>query len=287
MSPPPAKDPGWTSASAPSASGPGGGGPSAASRMLTCGGLCSVESLRPYFDVDTSDVLSRAAGAVRHLPSNDGFRRRALYADGVSAGTTDEEGGGTEAAPSGVGKGPDLYGPVWLSMTLAFVIAVTSNLSLYAHHATRGDPEEEWEYDIGKLLRAVSVVYAFSTGLPAALSFAIRILGIERGDGRGGLAELVCVYGYSLVGFVPAAVLCVAPVDGVKWTALLVATAMSGVLVLRNVAGPIIEGAVAEGSGGGGGMGGLKGKGGGLILAIVACHFVFMIVVKLTFYHHR
>lgn len=244
-----------------------------------------MENLRPYFDVDTSDVLARAGGAVRHLPSNDGFVRQVLYADCGAAGTENEDGGEAgDGAPSG-GKGPDLYGPVWLSMTLAFVVAVTSNISLYAHHTSRGDPGEEWDYDIGKLLRAVSVVYAFSVGLPAALSFAIRLAGVARGE-RGGPAELVCVYGYSLVAYLPAALLCVAPVDWLKWTALLLATAMSGMLVLRNVAGPIIEAAVAGGSGGGG-MDGLKGKGGGLILAIVACHLVFMIVVKLTFYHHR
>ena len=56
---------------------------------------------------------------------------------------------------------------------------------------------------------------------------------------------------------------------------------LSGMLVLRNVAGSILS------SSGGGGMGGLQGKGGGMIMSIVGFHFVFFLVMKIAFYHHH
>lgn len=274
-------------------------------KLFTCGGLCSVEALRPYFDVDTADVVVRVKGSLRYCLVDNGFRQEVLYSDNAlrSADRNSDGGGGDDGAgvvaaagaspdPPSAGKGPDLYGPVWIALTLVFCVAVTSNMSLYVHHRHRGSlvgaggtaAEEEWDYDINQLLRATWILYSFSFGLPAALCFA---LGLTAGGGGGhglGLADLVCLYGYSLVPFLPASWLCVVPYGWVKWLVLLAATVASGMLVLRNVVGPIVE-SVGGGSGTGF-IGAMQGKSAGLIVSVAVCHFVFFFVMKLAFYHH-
>eukprot|EP00585_Thalassiosira_rotula_P005921 CAMPEP_0196133614 /NCGR_PEP_ID=MMETSP0910-20130528/2766_1 /TAXON_ID=49265 /ORGANISM="Thalassiosira rotula, Strain GSO102" /LENGTH=401 /DNA_ID=CAMNT_0041393357 /DNA_START=59 /DNA_END=1261 /DNA_ORIENTATION=+ len=253
-------------------------------KLLTCGGICSVESLRPYFDVDTADIFVRMKGALQYCMVVDGFRNEVLYSDnalrlayrstseGGDGGTT----GGGEAASSGgnndiaephggmggnyqtqtstsSGKGPDLYGPIWITLTLVFFVAVTSNMSLYIHHHRKTKKsivdeggtaaEEQWDYDINQLLHATWILYSFSIGLPSVVYFVFRLMGVGNNGGNGGLGlvELVCLYGYSLVPYLPAVFLCIVPASWLQWLFLAVATTFSGMLVLRNLAGPILE----------------------------------------------
>lgn len=241
------------------------------SKFVTCGGMCSVDVLRPYFDVDTADILVRMRGSVRYCMVNDGFKNEVLYSDnalrlayrdtatgGNNGGNDDAgEGGGSEGtptatsgggaeSPSSSGKGPDLYGPIWITLTLVFFVAVTSNMSLYLHHHKTKQSivdeggiaaEEEWDYDINQLLHATWILYSFSTGLPALLYFVLKLAGVN----NVGLVELVCLYGYSLVPFLPAAWLCVLPYGWIQWMSLTAATTLSGMLVLRNLLGPILS----------------------------------------------
>ena len=137
--------------------------------------------------------------------------------------------------------------------------------------------EEEWDYDINQLLHATWILYSFSFLLPMGFYFVFRLSGIYSLS----MADLICLYGYSLVPFVPTSWICVAPVSWLQWVSLCISTVISGMLVLRNVTGPILESGAA---GGGGGMG--QGKSGGLIMAVIGCHFVFFLVMKLVFYHH-
>lgn len=238
------------------------------SKVLTCGGRCSVEVLQPYFDIDTVDVIDRVKGSLRYCLVDGGFRQKVLYCNEavqLACRNSENDSAGIVAAaaapptPSSLAKGPDLYGPVWIAMTLAFCVAATSNISLYAHHAShRGSvvgeggtaAEEEWDYDINQLLRATWILYSFALGVPTALCFAISLAGGGGSCSGLGLVDLVCLYGYSLVPYLPATWLGAVPFGWAKWIVLLVATAVSGMLVLKNVAGPIAEsvGAV-EGTG--------------------------------------
>jgi hypothetical protein len=88
------------------------------------------------------------------------------------------------------------------------------------------------------------------------------------------LVDWVCYYGYSLVPFLPIVILCVIPWGIVSWVLLLVGTIMSGLFVLRNVAGPLLSSDV-----------GLA-KAPPIILLILGSHFIFLLFMKFTFYHH-
>ena len=229
-------------------------------RVTSC---LSIESHQRHFDVDTADVWTRIKGAVLYCTVVDGFRNDVLRGGGAvaameavgngdgGAGTLSNPGDDATQAPqppptSSTGKGPDLYGPAWISMTLAFLIAVTSNASLYFHH-TKKDISSEFDYDIDHVLRATSILYAFSFGLPTLLWLVFRVLGVL----SLGLVDLVCLYGYSLVPFLPACIVCIAPFHWVAWTALAAAGGASVTLVLKNVTGPILEGDGVGGNKGG------------------------------------
>jgi hypothetical protein len=287
-------------------------------KFLTCGGLLSINSLSPYFDIDTSDIVLRIKSSVRYCNVVDGFRNEVLYSDnaailsarsaagrsaagGNGGGGSGGEGGGesgdstignTIPGGGGGGKGPDLYGPTWITMTLVFFLAVTSNISLYFHHTNKNKKsimdevdeggiaaEEEWDYDINQLLHATWILYSFSFILPMVLYVIFRLMNVISFS----IVDLICLYGYSLVPYMASTWICMFPVSWLQWLVLGVSTVISGLLVLRNVTGPIMES--SAGGGGGGGMGG-QGKSGGLIMAVIGCHFIFFLVLKLGFYHH-
>jgi len=243
------------------------------SKLLSCGGLCSIQVLQPYFDIDTADVFVRMKGSIQYVLVMDGFRNEVLYSDnafrlayrdtsGSGSSSEGEEGEGADgssedkAAPTATlpalqpqpattssGKGPDLYGPIWLTMTLVFFVAVTSNISLYIHHTKKNKSivideggeaaEEEWDYDINQLLHATWILYSFTVGIPTLLYFLLRLVGSGSSSSSSlGLVELICLYGYSLVPYLPVAWFCILPYSWVQWLFLTIATVLSGMLVL-------------------------------------------------------
>ena len=313
--------------------------PSFLSNLLTCG---IIPHLIPYFDVDTSDIYFRMKATFQYCLVNDGFRNEVLYSvvntrnpggedEDDNGEEEEEEEAGVELAhqqskpaanpsveaitrttspttpnpPSNIVQkiGPDLYGPTWITLTLVFFVAVTSNMSLYVHHYHQRQiqlknivneggvaAEEEWEYDINQLLRATSILYSFSFGLPTVLYLLLRLLGgnnISPSITNLGLADLICIYGYSLVPYLPVTWICIAPYNWVQWSVLGIATLLSGMLVLRNVVGSIILASNSRRGGADLGGGGMQGKSGGMIMCLVGCHLVFYFVLKLAVYHHH
>ena len=73
----------------------------------------------------------------------------------------------------------------------------------------------------------------------------------------------------------PATVLCLIPVAIVEWISLSVATFISVVFILRNVAGPLLAADVTQT------------KSGPLLLAILGTHVILLLTLKLAFYHHK
>ena len=85
------------------------GGP--LSWITSCLACCTVHTYKSYFDLDTEDVKTRIKAAVTSFYKADFFRNEVL---GVGERTDTL-------------KGPDLYGPFWITMTLIFIVAVCIN----------------------------------------------------------------------------------------------------------------------------------------------------------------
>jgi len=90
------------------------------------------------------------------------------------------------------------------------------------------------------------------------------------------LVDLICLYGYSLVPFLPATVFCAVPDEPLVWFLLTVATVVSLIFVMRNVAGPVL----------GGGDQRKRQVGGPVLGSMIGCHICFLLVLKLGFYRH-
>jgi hypothetical protein len=206
------------SSSSPSSSSSSSSSPAAAATTLLS--YLTPSFYQSLFDVDTADVLTRLRAALLPSPSSS-----------------------PSAFANACNGRPDWYGPVWVSLSLIFVIASGSQLAGWLAHlgdaevgsatgAAAGASASPLRYDIGELSSAIFVVYAFAFWSPMVLRAMMAYLGL----GRGGLANagagevapqtpsssssssgaavllpgsvpgLVCIWGYSLAPYVPAAV---------------------------------------------------------------------------------
>ncbi|XP_029071505.1 protein YIPF2 isoform X2 [Monodon monoceros] len=170
-------------------------------------GFWTFSYYQSFFDVDTSQVLDRIKGSLLPRPGHN-FVRHHLR------------------------NRPDLYGPFWICATLAFVLAVTGNLTLVL--AQRRDPSIHYspQFHKGKrsgqglvpggggsamaqgrlpALPAVTVagtaIYCYAWLVPLALwGFLQWRKGVRERMGPYTFLETVCVYGYSLFVFLPTVV---------------------------------------------------------------------------------
>jgi len=86
-------------------------------------------------------------------------------------------------------------------------------------------------YNFELLSIAVSLVYAYGLGLPAALWLALRYLGVSEWS----LVEAIAVWGYGQFVWIPVAFLCVIPVPLVRWILVGLAFGLSGYFLVANV----------------------------------------------------
>jgi hypothetical protein len=210
----------------------------------------SFQTYSKYFNIDTVDVQNRITGSIAFVNTPDHFREQVL--------------GGND------GKGPDLYGPIWVTLTLVFFVALTSNLARYIH-SDGGGSGLSFEYDIRHLVNAMWVLFGFVFVVPVSNYVLFRCMGVSCFT----MIELVCLYGYSMTAFFPASFMCLVPMAGWDWTVLLAATVLSALLILRNVAGPILQSQQTQQ------------KAGPILIYIMVTHFIFYLVMKLMFYHHK
>nr|XP_044998517.1 protein YIPF2 isoform X3 [Jaculus jaculus] len=130
-----------------------------------------------FFDVDTAQVLDRIKGSLLPWPGHN-FVRHHLR------------------------NRPDLYGPFWICATLAFVLAVTGNLTLVL--AQRRDPSIHYSPQFHKVTVAGITIYCYAWLVPLALWGFLRWRqGARERIGPYTFLETVCVYGYSLFVFIP------------------------------------------------------------------------------------
>lgn len=152
-----------------------------------------IATYKPYFNVDTSDVLERI---LRSFLLNQGeFIKK-------------------------TGQTPDLYGPFWICTTLIFVTASLGNYATYIMNY------ESWEFDISKVNWAAGIFYGYTCIVPLALYFLLKYLDLSLGA-----VQLWCLYGYSLFVFIPASVLSLIPLVAFKWAIIAAAGLISASFV--------------------------------------------------------
>lgn len=154
-----------------------------------------------FFDVDTSQVLDRIKGSLLPHPGYN-FVRHHLR------------------------NRPDLYGPFWICATLAFVLAVTGNLTLVL--AQRRDSSIHYSPQFHKVTVAGITIYCYAWLVPLALWGFLRWRqGTREHMELYTFLETVCVYGYSLSVFVPTVILWLIPVEWLQWLFGALALALS------------------------------------------------------------
>lgn len=150
---------------------------------------------RPYFDVDTRDVLTRCL--VGLMPVGKPFFER-------------------------VEGNPDLYGPFWVTTTILFLLGIASNFAEYIAYWWAG-AGDHWTYNFHKISIAVAVFYAFIAIAPVLMWLLQRF--VVRG--KLTVVQVYCLYGYSLTAFLIATPFCIAPVEWVRWLVIMLACVVS------------------------------------------------------------
>jgi len=229
--------------------------------------MLQISTLQKNFDVDTVDIKERVVGSLTtaHIPEH--FLGVILNGDGKSS---------------------DLYGPFWICMTLVMFVSVTANTSKFLH---RDETVNDIEFDINHLFNSFAILLSYAFLLPTILYALITCI-LPTNANRAKpftLVDLVALYGYSLVPYLIASLLCLIPSSFIEWVVLGAATGMSLLLILRNIAGPLIryvhqstQGQPYESGGNA-----LEKLVGSFLMVLIGFHVVLFLIMKFTFYYHR
>ncbi|CAG9464143.1 unnamed protein product [Pedinophyceae sp. YPF-701] len=185
----------------------------------------SLARYRGYFDVDTRDVLGRAAYPIAYFWKPDFFEA--------------------------VQRNPDLYGPFWVTTTLVFSAAVMGNMHEWIEYHFRsakpdgGDGDNgtgagAWFYDVDKVSYSAILFYGYVTVIPLLFWLVMKYFRSPQP-----LIALVCIYGYSLSPFIPVSALSVIPSTELQWVLVAVATALSAIFLVLNFRSCILQ-AIAD-----------------------------------------
>lgn len=180
----------------------GPGGLSSVFPACACLRCLDIAYYQQYFNVETDDVVARLRCALLAYKGDTIFDQH------------------TEA---------DLYGPLWISATVALTLFSVSNLSKFLE-AWLHD-EAGWTYDFSLLFSAFSILFGYVVGGASLLWGAFR----WRGHQECKLADLLCIYGYAGTVWMPMTLLCIIPVDAVRWASVVLASGYSTFFLNNNL----------------------------------------------------
>jgi len=202
----------------------------------------SLDYYKFMFDVDTTQVLHRLL--------------RSLFPFGKSFFDV-------------ISPTPDLYGPFWVVTTLVFMTAAVSNFGSYLNYVNNPNHGAvPYDYDFTILSYGAATFYGYW------LVFSFAVWGICRYWNVGlKLAEIFCIYGYSLFIFVPISILCVIPIVALQWCLVAITGAESTVFLCWNFFNILKRDHLK--------------KGVPLLLVMAACHLGLALVLKLYFFAYK
>jgi hypothetical protein len=124
---------------------------------------------------------------------------------------------------------PDLYGLIWISTTLVFVLASLGNCATYLMEK-HTDKTTSWKFDVSYMNVAAGSIYGYVIVVPLAYYFLLQYLGAN-----ANLVRFWCMWGYSLFIFVPTSFLLLIPVEILRWILILAAGIASSCFVCLNL----------------------------------------------------
>ncbi|KAK9742415.1 hypothetical protein RND81_03G171200 [Saponaria officinalis] len=160
-------------------------------------GMFNIYSYTQYFNVDTDIVLNRLLSSLD--PRTGDFFTK-------------------------IDANPDLYGLIWISTTLVFVIAALGNLATYLIGSST------WSFDVSFMSLAAGAVYGYAIVVPLAFYFLLQYMGSP-----ASLVRFWCMWGYSLFIFVLSCFVLVIPVEFLRWVIILLASGVSACFVASNL----------------------------------------------------
>ena len=135
----------------------------------------------------------------------------------------------------------DLYGWVWVPITLIFAVAAAGNFASYLTYALQGQVAE-WQYDFTKLGLSAAIIAWYVVCCPgfawAAMTIWLHLDVL--------LIDHFCLYGYSLFPYIPAAVVMIIPLEWLRWVLMVIACLIVCAFLIRNYF-PVIRSRPLEG----------------------------------------
>lgn len=165
-------------------------------------GMFNVSSYAQYFNVDTDIVVSRLFSSLNPI-GGDFFSK--------------------------IDANPDLYGVIWISTTLVFVLASLGNCATYLMQK-QSNSSTSWSYDVSFVNVAACLIYVYAIVVPLGFYFLLRYLG-----SNATLVGLWCMWGYSLFTFVLGSFLLVIPIEILRWIIIIATGATSATFVALNI----------------------------------------------------
>lgn len=165
-------------------------------------GYFSVSSYTQYFNVDTDVVFNRLMSTVNPL-SGDFFSK--------------------------IDANPDLYGLIWISTTLVFVLASLGNIATFLIQK-RTNGSTSWTFNVSYVNVAAGSVYGYAILVPLAYYFLLQYMGTS-----ASLIRFWCMWGYSFTIFVPATFLLLVPVEFLRWIVIITSGGASASFVALNL----------------------------------------------------
>ncbi|KAK7300761.1 hypothetical protein RJT34_11611 [Clitoria ternatea] len=165
-------------------------------------GVFSVSSYSQYFNVDTDVVLTRLISSLNPV-GGDFFSK--------------------------IDANPDLYGLIWISTTLVFVLASLGNLATYLMQ-NNSDKSTSWSYDVSYMNVAACSIYGYAIVVPLAYYFFLQYMG-----SNASLIRFWCMWGYSLTIFIISSFLLMIPVEIIRWIIIILSGVTSASFVAVNL----------------------------------------------------
>ncbi|XP_061336589.1 uncharacterized protein LOC133283692 isoform X2 [Gastrolobium bilobum] len=165
-------------------------------------GVFNVSSYTQYFNVDTDVVISRLISSLN--PVGDDFFSK-------------------------IDANPDLYGLIWISTTLVFVLALLGNLATYLMQK-QADNTISWSFDVSYVNTAAWSIYGYVIVVPMAYYFFLQYMG-----SNANLIRFWCMWGYSLTVFIMSSFLLLIPVGILRWIIIILTGVGSASFVALNL----------------------------------------------------